>query len=78
MDGVFRQGQRVKVNESGPAELVGKTGVVFRVLIRSSYEAWVQMDDPIPKSLASFSKGDSRRDHVLLEADDCDPVTTTP
>lgn len=76
MDGPFHSGQRVKVNKSGPAELVGKTGVVVRVLIRSVYEAWVEMDEPIPDSLANFPKGDDRRNRVQLEADECDPATT--
>lgn len=61
---------RVTVNADGPPELVGKSGTVCRVLIRSSYEAWVNMDEAIPESVASFEEGDSRRNHVCLSAEE--------
>jgi hypothetical protein len=52
-------------------ELTGKSGIVCRLRMADD-GAWVAMNDPLPDHLASFPKGDSRRDHIILYPDECE------
>ena len=55
-------------------ELLGRCGTITRKLMRDEY-AWVNMDHPLPEHLARFPVGDSRRNHIILWPDECQPIT---
>lgn len=68
----FENGQRVTVTaQHHPCK--GKAGTVAR-LRRADAAAWVNMDDPLPGDLASFPRGDERRNHMMLYPDECEPI----
>jgi len=69
----FNNSQRVRVVDPQPINesLRGKTGTVYRLLMRSR-EAWVRMDED-PKHLAAFFESDSRRNDVCLWPFECEP-----
>ena len=70
----FRGVRRVIVanpNE-GHEPLRGRTGIVARKLISTPFEAWVEMDDPLPDELRRFSRGDRREKHVCLHSEECE------
>lgn len=67
----FEYGQRIVTTEDAPCG-AGKKGTVVRLLIRSSAEAWVNMDDPLDDDVRLFNRGDIRKKHVLLRLDQCE------
>ena len=74
----FRDGMRVRVTRAMSPEqggIKGKTGTVVRLLRRSSEEAWVEMDEPLPVSLRSFPEGDERTRHICLFDDEVEEIS---
>ena len=68
----FHNGQRVEVVEPTPEHhaLKGKAGTIVRLLRRSTYGAWVEMDDELPPEIRQFPIDDGRSRHVLLFLDE--------
>ena len=67
----FEDDQRVRVIEEDSL-LRGKVGTVAR--IRTNGSAFVNMDEDIPSQLRSFEPPDSRANHVILFAEECEAV----
>lgn len=67
----FRLHQRVRV-KLRHFDLDGKTGQVVCVR-KADDSAWVDMDDPLPGELLSFSEGDphGRENHIVLYPAEC-------
>lgn len=68
----FTFGLRVRVTDPD-TELGGFTGTVVRIL-RSSEEAWVELDSDPPKWRASFPPSDPRHRHVRLFDDEVEVI----
>jgi hypothetical protein len=67
----FSNNQSVTVsNPDHP--LVGKSGIVVRLLIRDN-SAWIAMNDPLPDDLRSFPLDDAygRGNHIVIFPEDC-------
>ncbi len=64
----FRNCTKIIVTEEGHAAN-GMEGTIARKCMADA-GAWVNLPG-LPKSLASFPDGDSRRDHILLYPDQC-------
>lgn len=75
----FKLHQRVKItnpDEENEA-LRDRTGTVVRLLMSSTDEAWINMDDDLTPELQSFPAGDSRHRHICLFEDECSVVEET-
>lgn len=77
----FNLGQKITVisdhGNDKMGALIGRTGTVVRLVMRSTDEAWINIEgEPIPREAACFPADDEhgRGNHVCLWLDECAAV----
>ena len=71
----FRTGQRIRVTAHGSTpEMNGRTGTVYRLLIKTSDAAWIAFDEDLPQHCRRFPADDPRANHQKIYYDECEAV----